>query len=84
MNIVDQAAKALGLETYDTALPQDWVDAFSRNPAVKEAAQRLGVSDYPLGQFVWCYDVARTFGEATPLTPAATKLLAVYNANRSL
>lgn len=78
MTTVDEAAEALGLHTYDTALPQDWVDDFAIDADVQALAQRLGVSNYPSGQFVWGYDVARTFGEPVALTPEAKQLLAAY------
>jgi len=68
---VKEAAEALELEVYDTALPQDWVDDFHKVTGV-----------YPVGLFVWCYDNAKTFGEPYPLTMAAFKLLLQYERAR--
>lgn len=61
-------AEAAGLKTYDTALPQKWVD---------DVREKTGT--YPFG-FVWSYDKATIWGEPYPLTRKARELLAVYNA----
>jgi hypothetical protein len=65
---VREMAEILGLKTWDGALPQDWFDSFLRV---------TGVS--PFGQFVWCYDFARSYGEPIALTAEAQHLLARYN-----
>ena len=70
---VGEAAQALGLRTYDTALPQDWVDDVKRVTGT-----------YPAGMFVWCYDHARSFGEPFPLTPLAVHILITYTANKGI
>jgi len=64
---VDEAAKLHGLRVYDTALPQPWVD---------DVYDRTGV--YPVGKVVWCYDEAKTFGAAFPLTREGAAMLARY------
>lgn len=64
---VGEAAKALGLKVYDTALPQEWVD---------DVFWVTGV--YPAGMFVWSYDRGRVLGEPVALTPEATELLETY------
>lgn len=55
---LDQLAAAKGLRTYDTALPQEWVDRFAAD---------TGFS--PVGHFVWSYDEAVMFGAPVALTP---------------
>lgn len=56
----EEAAKMIGLKTYDTALPQQWLDK-----VVKES----GVSyDDILSNIVWSYDDAHIFGSPCPLT----------------
>jgi len=68
MSGIDAIAQRMGLKTYDTALPQEWVH---------EVEARTGV--YPVGMFVWSYDKAVMFGEPVALTPDAQKLLDAYN-----
>jgi hypothetical protein len=64
----DLAAKARGIKTFDTALPQDWVD---------EVVRRTGFD--PFGHFVWSYDAPRTFGMAMPVTDVGVVILAWYD-----
>jgi|WetSurMetagenome_2_1015567.scaffolds.fasta_scaffold24150_9 hypothetical protein len=64
---VDQAAKALGLKVYDTALPQDWVN---------DMWERVGYKTF--GKFVWCYDDAKSWGEPVALCPEAAAALEDY------
>lgn len=54
---IDGRCKELGLEVYDTAVPQPWADSFREVTGL-----------YPPGHFVWCYDRCRTWGEPVPLT----------------
>lgn len=51
---VRDAAEALGLRTYDTALPQPWVDR------VRDTVSYLWTDDLrgPVGHVVWSYDSA--------------------------
>lgn len=72
MPTVKEAAEALGLKVYDTALPQDWVNDFYEKTAV-----------WPAGMFVWCYDEAKTWGEPYPLSMDALKLLLKYERERA-
>ena len=67
MTTVGERAKELGLKSYDTALPQEWVDDVYRETGV-----------YPAGMFVWCYDDARVWGAPVPLTEESVELLARY------
>jgi hypothetical protein len=64
---IDQAAARLGLRSYDTALPQEWVNDFTA---------RTGTS--PAGRFVWSYDGSLMFGAPVALDDEARKLLAAY------
>ena len=72
---VGEAAKANGITTFDTALPQSWVN---------DVEQVTGI--YPVGGefegepvwFVWSYDGAKNWGNPAPLTEGAVKLLALY------
>ena len=58
----------LATHTYDTALPQDWVDA---------VYQVTGT--YPAPLFVWVYDEdARFWGRPYPLNDDAKEVLARY------
>ena len=63
-------AEALGLEVYDTALPQPWVD---------QAYAETGI--YPVSHFVWCYDdfcgQRTTFGYPAALTREGVACLAL-------
>ena len=59
----DEAAKLLRLKTYDTALPQGWVD-------------RITAWGYdPRSTVVWCYDQNVSFGLPVGLTTEAHKKL---------
>ena len=53
---VYEAAKARGLQTFDTALPQAWVDKMHK--------RGMDVR----GHFVWCYDGPGIFGYPHPIT----------------
>ncbi len=59
-------AAAAGIRTFDTALPQPWLDHV-----------RALTGEYPLAGFVWSYDPPFTVvGRPAPLTESATALLA--------
>ena len=60
---VDERAQELGLKSYDTALPQPWVDN----------ARAFGLE--VLGSFVWGYDTAGVFGGPVALTLEAESML---------
>ena len=60
---IGERCDELGLLSYDTALPQPWVDD----------ARAFGLE--VRGQFVWSYDGARVFGEPIALTLAAESML---------
>lgn len=64
-----ELAKSKGAEVFDTALPQGWVDDFYKKMNIWPAA---------CGMYVWCYDEARYFGKALPLTEEAEKLLVEF------
>lgn len=63
---VDTAARRLypGL-TFDTALPQQWVD--------KLCARDLDPRDH----FVWLYEQGRLAGRAAPVTPRGIEIAAI-------
>ena len=65
---VDEACKRLGLKTYDTALPQPWVD---------KVYEQTGV--WPCGLVVWCYDGASIFGYPRAICSNGDDLLLRYN-----
>ena len=66
---VDTLAKAKGLGTYDTALPQEWVD---------DVKAKTGFYAPTYG-FVWCYDKPHSWiGAPIALTDSAVILLAFY------
>lgn len=64
---VDAQCKALGLKTYDIALPQGWFDEFFRF-----------TGESPCGIIVWCYDKS-VFGLPTPICCKGERLLSEYN-----
>lgn len=65
---VGQLAQAVGLRTFDTALPQDWVDDVKR--VTGEYAPYAGI--------VWCYDEARTWGRPVAMTIRGRLILERY------
>ena len=70
------AAEALGVtDTFDTALPQGWVDE------LRAFVRTLPTGDTwdPFGQYVWLYDKeSPIFGRPFPLTPDADSALQLY------
>jgi hypothetical protein len=58
----------LGVQTYDTALPQSWFE---------EMWSITG--DSPLPHFVWCYDGNSILGYPRPLTARGLVMLTTYN-----
>lgn len=69
----DELARELGLVTYDTALPQDWID-----DVVRVTGRTM--LDIVVAGYVWCYDKPyTTWGRAVPLTDAAKAILDEYN-----
>lgn len=66
-SVQDLAKNVYGLSTFDTALPQPWVNN----------CQSQGFD--PRGVVVWSYDRHSTFGEPFPLTEeAAIELAAIF------
>ncbi len=59
-------ASPIAHETFDYALPQDWVDDVKR---------LTGISPR---EIVWWYPVNSTWGQPYPLTPYASYIMAVY------
>lgn len=51
-----ERAKERGIVTYDTALPQGWLDK------VRERIKYVGGVVDPVGHVVWCYDPPFEFG----------------------
>jgi len=72
-----EAAEKLGLKTYDTALPQPWLDSVvEKLRQYQEHAETPETSLYDqiLSSFVWCYD-GSLLGYPRPLTTQAHTLL---------
>lgn len=69
---LDKAAKAMGLHSYDTALPQDWADDF-----------HAATGAWPNGMIVWSYDGAGVFGRPVAVSDEGARLLAVYEEKRA-
>jgi hypothetical protein len=67
--LADAKVKELGLDTYDSALPQQWVDDV-----------RAKTGKYPY-HVIWGYG-ARIFGDPVALTPSAQKIIDDYNEAR--
>ena len=65
-------ADALGLKTYDTALPQQWVDSMieQRKLMKEKGFLKADAVEWPY-EFVWCYDYSPIWGEPVPLTADA-------------
>ena len=60
---IGERADELGLVSYDTALPQPWIDN----------ARAFGLQ--VLGSFVWSYDNAGVFGEPIALNLSGESML---------
>jgi hypothetical protein len=54
---IDKVASLIGLVVYDLAIPQGWIE--------KVRAHGFMVLS---GDFVWCYDTMKMFGEPIPVT----------------
>jgi len=69
----DRAA-ALGLHTYDTALPQTWADD------VRVVMEQSFMAKYAsvFGHFVWCYDGNSIYGYPVPITSHGAHILDKY------
>jgi len=63
---VSEAAEALGLKSYDYALPQTFAEEFQRT-----------TGEWPAGMFVWCYD-NEAFGCPVPVCREGEILLRVF------
>lgn len=73
---IDELAFMAGLKSYDTALPQDWVDG-----VVEHMAKITGnVVFWPSG-FVWSYDDSSFGGEPIPLTTWAAVICKLLTIN---
>ena len=55
----DEAAKALGLQSYDTALPQTWLDNLLKSFACIESWFPENWKDIVTSGLVWCYKNAK-------------------------
>jgi hypothetical protein len=73
----DEAAKLLGLKTYDTALPQPWLDDIVAAVKPKEKSS-VDFYSLVLSSFVWCYDDS-LMGLPYPLTVRAFGWLKAYD-----
>lgn len=63
-----ELAKEMKLESFDTALPQPWVDEFR---------DKTGFN--PVGQMVWAYDNMPIWGEPIAVTRQAQVALDIFN-----
>ena len=61
---IQERCKQMGLKSYDTALPQPWVD---------DMRYKHGVD--VLGHVVWSYDNAGVFGKPIGLTPEGVAMV---------
>ena len=73
MQTVDERCRELGLQVYDTAIPQPWAD---------DVRDTTGI--YPVGHVVWCYDGGSLCGYPVALTPEGQKALGNYAAGRRI
>lgn len=65
---LDELAADRGIQYFDTALPQDWFDAFIRN-----------VGTNPRGHIVWSYDMWLT-GHPQAIDYIGDRLIGMYAA----
>jgi hypothetical protein len=74
-----EAAELCGLKTYDTALPQGWLDKFA-DTVKKFMVGPMSVDAYDLilSSFVWGYDHS-LMGAPVPLTETAYALLKLHD-----
>lgn len=63
---ISETARALGMKTFDTALPQAWVH---------QVTEVTGIS--PVGYFVWSYDGLTP--EPRPVAKVGITLLEIFN-----
>lgn len=78
LTIREAAAAILGDATYDTALPQPWLDAVADLPLIKDLGYTYGEI---LASFVWSYDQqAGIFGRPCALSVTGNEILALVNA----
>ena len=88
----DEAAKLLGLKSFDTALPQNWLDETCLQVAAKFMSDKAEVPDdiywTILGGTVWCYDEGSIFGYPVVLTEKAhtylSKIVLGYPLNQTV
>lgn len=71
----EEAAQLLGLKTYDTAIPQTWIDEVLVKIRKKHQDEPEYLPDdlyhIILGGVVWCYDGGSVFGYPVILTDKA-------------
>lgn len=65
---MDDQCRALGMKTFDIALPQSFVDL-----CIELTSQS------PVGHLVMCYDENKNFGELKPVDKDGVLLLKIYN-----
>lgn len=74
----DEAAKLLGLKTYDCALPQQWLNVF-----VSALSRKLpfnhNLQDKIISNIIWSYDAHSISGHPYPLTIEGYALLLEYD-----
>ena len=72
----DEAAKLLGYKTYDTAVPQPWLDELYEILQPISASFPAAWKDIILSSIVWCYDDPYNFiGAPVVLTKVAYDML---------
>lgn len=72
------AAELLNIETYDTALPQRWLDEFVNEIVKVTGKPRDEIYGLALSSFVWCYDDS-IMGYPYPMTITAYGWLKCYD-----
>lgn len=68
MGYIEKLAKDAGLESFDYAVPFDWL---------KKGVQLTGLN---MGAVVWSYDTKHIFGEPVALDEEGKRFLAAYTA----
>lgn len=74
-----EAAEVLGIQTYDTALPQPWLDKVAGNLNSLAVNENGKLYDILLSSLVWCYDGGSFTGYPYPLTLKAWAFLKAHD-----
>lgn len=75
----DEAARKLGLEVYDCALPQPWLDEVVLKLRLIGKVEDPDLYHKLLSGIVWCYDGNSSTGFPRPLTQQALEWLRKFD-----